>query len=79
MHAGAAPWVRMIRSGLEAQGSFLCFSAVKHLLNICEAAAKTFFFLKPGLNFRKFQGYFFKKFVLEAHTVSSRWSNYLKQ
>lgn len=40
MHAGAAPWVRMIRSGLQPRGFFLCFSAVKHLLNISEAAAR---------------------------------------
>lgn len=40
MHAGSTPWVRMIRSGLEPQGFFLCFSAVKHLLNISEAAAR---------------------------------------
>lgn len=40
MHAEAAPWVRMIRSGLEPQGFFLCFSVVKHLLNISQAAAR---------------------------------------
>lgn len=41
MHAGEAPWVRMITSGLEPQGFSLCFFAVKHLLNIREAAART--------------------------------------
>lgn len=63
-HAGAAPWVTMIRSGLEAQGFFfflLCFGAVEHLLNISAAAARTvqpspFYFLLSGTNLNKVQG-----------------------
>ena len=66
MHAGAAPWVRMIRSGLQPQGFFLCFSAVKHLLNISEAAARimwprqTVFFFVSGINSKKVHGCFLK-------------------
>lgn len=40
MYGGAAPWVKMVRSGLEPKGFFLCFSSMKHLLSIREAAVR---------------------------------------
>lgn len=74
VHAVAAPWVRMIRSGLEPRGFFLCFSASQHRLNISTAAARIVWprlCFSSGMNLNKVQGCFLKSLFSKSYTVST--------